>query len=552
VVTVLFLAPLTRTSSSNAINALWQLDGARVAQRAVNATRKVYVRLVVANSAENFTSGPSVVQAINRAFPSDPANTWSIKAVIGVAQSRSSAREALSQFRNVQIVASSVNGTDMRHGLIQDQDPDFGNRFVSVSPSDVQVATAMVAPDVLRRAQSLLANPESQGRPQIIRDPDDTYFSNDLANDLVGDLANGSSTGLTITPPSNPQDLREVATDADYRALAKNMCSADNAQAIWLFSGRGNQLAGLDQKMPAGCQPVVIAGPGAISAVAASDSPGTQLQHMRNLLFYSLVSHPSTASSADTAGVVGTAGVSSTAGAGSQAIGWADGVARASDRATGYAALVEAVRRIPPTGSRGCPQADPDVTQIGMNIPTDVNSDGHNTLGSNSLTCGVRSGSPIYLCPFQSTPGQACTAATGTTPTPTPTPAPTPTPTPPTVKAAANRGSNDPGTLHWYDEPTLLSSGRSTLRPEGLPWDSTMQVLCAAPGENARDGWVGVYSTDHGWGFVHWKVRFQQQNYYLRFTVPGVKNFDPKTMRISHYLPRCSNSGQLQGPKPTT
>jgi hypothetical protein len=511
VVTILFMAPLTRTSGTNAINALWQLDGARAAQRAVNADRKVYVRLVVANSGENFTSGPSVVQAINRAFPRDPADTWSIKSVIGVAQSRTSAREALSQFSNVQMVAASVNGNDMRHGLVRDQEPDFGDRFVSVSPADAQVAAAMLDTSVIDRAKGLLPDPRAAAQLRIIRDPDDTYFSNDLSNNLVS-LAGAAAVAA-------PDDLREIATQSEYESLARSMCAAENAQVIWLFAGRGNQLTRLDKEMTKspgnGCEPVVIAGPGGISAVAASDVQGSDLHRMKNMLFYSLASRPSGAHPEP------------------KGVGWADAVARASDRSTGYASLVEAMQRIPPLGSRGCPVPDPEVTQIGITIASGAGGDGHNTLGPSGTGCGAPAGTAIYLCPFQPDPAATCSAVTvnhGAEPAPKKKPRP--------VTASANRGNHDPGQLTWYDQPKLVVNGRSARRSDGLPWDARMQVLCSASGENATDGWVRVYVRGRGTGFVHWKVRFQEQNYYLRFTVPG-RRFDPRTMLISSYLPRC-------------
>jgi hypothetical protein len=521
VVTVLFLAPLTRTSGTNAINALWQLDGARSAQRAVNADRQVYVRLVVANSGENFTSGPSVVQAINRAFPSDPRNTWSIKSVIGVAQSRTSAREALSQFSNVQMVAASVNGDDMRHGLVRDLEPDFGASFISVSPGDSQVAAAMLDPAVLARARGLLPNPQATAQLRIIEDPDDTYFSNDLSNNLASLAGPGGSArlGPSVAPPTAADELRETATQKTYESLADSVCSTANAQVIWLFAGRGNQLTRLDQQLTRSsyrhCQPVVIAGPGGISAVAASDTAGSRLDHMQNLLFYSLAAQPPS-SSPDPKGV-----------------GWADAVARASDRSTGYAALVEAVQRIPPLGSRGCPAPDPEVAQLGLSIPAGASGNGHNTLGPSTSGCGVRSGSAIYLCPFRAAPGTTCSAVTASGSSSPATPK-----KPRPVTAGATRGSNDPGRLTWYDQPKLVVKGRSTLRPDGLAWDARMQVLCAAVGETARDGWVRVYVRGRGTGYVHWKVRYRDQNYYLSFTVPD-KSFNPRTMRISSYLPKC-------------
>lgn len=414
---LLFLAPLTRTSGSSAINALWQLDGARAAQAAINADGKVYVRLIVANAGENFTSGTSVVQAINRAFPQQRGDNWSIKSVIGVAQSRTSAREALAQFPKVQIVGASLYGTDMRHGLVTGQQPDLGSRFVSVAPSDLQAAKAMLAPNLIERAGSLLPDPDAAARGRnpsaqprnplsgaelrIIRDPDDTYFSNDLSNWLLDHSVRDRVEAefldeKGITAPPAPVDLREVDSADRLREIAATLCDPKNSRVIWLFAGRGNQLSALDNQMTQagldGCAPVVIAGPGGISMVSGSDARGAELHHMRNLFFYSLAETPATTGQA-----VGSA---------------ARSAARASDRATGYASVIEGLRRVLPTGSRACPfHPDPTVAAIGVNIPTGAGGDGHNTLGPGNQ-CGAPNGSETYFCRFQPDPAETCLAAT--------------------------------------------------------------------------------------------------------------------------------------------
>jgi hypothetical protein len=402
-VTVLFLAPLTRTSGSNAINALWQLDGARAAQAAINAGHTLNVRLMVANSGENFTSGASVVQEVGRQFPHDPKNSWSIKAVIGVAQSRTSAREALAQLgTGVQIVAASVNGTDMRHGLVAGQDPDLGARFVSVSPDDAQVAAAMLDSGVLGRARAQLPDPKATAQLRVITDPDDTFFAQDLSNSLRQLAVSGLRDG-TIDPalsaPGEPEPLEEVSPASRYRQLAEEMCAPGSAQAIWLFAGRGNQLAELDHTMSGlhldGCQPTVVAGPGGISAVSVRDVSCAHLDHLRNLFFYTLVSQGSALdpvpSFSDTAAAVS--------------------ISKASDRATGYTSLVEAVSRIPPVSSRICPEPADGVTQLGLDVPPGPDGDGHNTLAPSSAGCGDHAGTPIYFCPFAATGADTSCAA---------------------------------------------------------------------------------------------------------------------------------------------
>jgi len=147
-----------------------------------------------------------------------------------------------------------------------------------------------------------------------------------------------------------------------------------------------------------GCAPVIIAGPGGISAVSGSDARGAELRHMRNLLFYSLADTPTSAG---------------------QRTAWAArSAARASDRATGYASVVEGLRRVLPTGSRACPfHPDPTVAAIGVNIAAGPAGDGHNTLGPGNQ-CGAPAGSATYFCRFQPDPVEICLAATPVDDTP--------------------------------------------------------------------------------------------------------------------------------------
>ncbi|GLY26742.1 hypothetical protein [Kineosporia sp. NBRC 101731] len=375
-VNVLFLAPLSRTPQSRSINALYQLRGAQAAQADINAAGSVYVRLTIANVGEDFTSGPAVVQMIDRQFPSDPRDPNSIKAVIGIAQSRAAAREALSQFDDVTIVASSVNGNGMRHGLVSGQDVDLGKYFVSVAPSNLDVARAMLSAPVLDWAGKALGpqDPGSAPRPlKIILDDRDTFFSNDLAGSLefVGETQDDADFAEPIRV-----NLRETASDRRYDDLAEDLCSLKNAQTVWLFAGRGNQLARLGESMGKGCVniPTIIAGPGALSAVQGT-TPKT-MSYLAKTRFYSLVAQSSGEIARGTT--------------------WSAGVARSGDRATGWAALVEAYRRVAPSDISGCPEPASGVPQIAVSIPGGSDGDGHNTLQPSLCTPEA---TPIYWCP---------------------------------------------------------------------------------------------------------------------------------------------------------
>jgi hypothetical protein len=392
----------------------------------------------------------------------------------------------------------------------------------------------MLDPTVVAKARKLLRNPDGPYQLRIIEDPDDTYFSHDLADELK--RISQARAATSSTPPIvETRELRETDSSTKLRDLGNALCTPAYGQTIWLFAGRGNQLTGLDQHMTStttgrsSCDPVVIAGPGGLSAIAASNEPKSGLTHFRNLLFYSLVDRPAAAT------VNG-------ATAESLGVGWANAVARASDRSTGYAALVEALHRADPSVFT-CPNTPSQIVPIGLNIPPGAGGNGHNTLGPSTGTCGQPGGTPIYFCRYQraTAPSADCPAvSSGPTAKPAPKAAAT-------VTATAHRGLHDPGRLPWYDEPKLVVGARGTLRPDGLPWTSTMSVVCVAPGETVRDGWVGVNVPGHALGFVHWKAKYQDQNYYLKFTLPTGQRFDQRTMKISSYVQaRCPSYAQLE------
>jgi hypothetical protein len=98
------------------------------------------------------------------------------------------------------------------------------------------------------------------------------------------------------------------------------------------------------------------------------------------MLFYSLVDQPATAKVKD--------------------VSWANAVARASDRSTGYAALVEALHRADPSVFT-CPSSPSGIVPIGLNIPPGPDGNGHNTLGPSTGNCEQSAGTPIYFCRYQ-------------------------------------------------------------------------------------------------------------------------------------------------------
>jgi hypothetical protein len=507
-VTVLFLAPLTRTDSGNAINGLWQLQGALAALKGINEQGALPIRLVVANSGEDFTSGPSVVQTIARSFPQ--TGPWSIKAVIGIAQSRASARSALAELRNIPIIAGSVSGRQLRQGIGSDE--PLRTPFRSVSPGDDQVARAMLHPTLIEKVRQ--RDPGATGRVtvRVVGDVKDPYFSGELMVDLSTALR-GNDSGPRL---GEPLDLSALDDSSKVADAAKEICA--DPHAIWLFAGRGNQLTELDHRIGGRCKPMIIGGPGAISAVAATNEPTAKLTSMPNLFSYSLVAKPFTG------------------GLAVRDPNPAIAIVRGSDRSTGYTAMLTAAQLQSEAACPGPPGP------LGMKL----DSNGHNTLAAGNDPCAAPGGSAISFCPFGGAP--SCVSITGPAVTTKPKPAP-----PHTEPAVVQRPENNPAVstgVRWYTEP---KDEPRYERDERLPWDTRVKVLCRAPGETANVGWVGV-STGNGTpgqiggsGFIRWKMRLQDLNVYLRFpNLPGKLSLgEPTSQLLPATLPSCADRIQL-------
>jgi hypothetical protein len=263
----------------------------------------------------------------------------------------------------------------------------FGANFVSVAPSDHEVARALLSDPVLATAEATL--PRAPGRATtvdlgIIRDSTDTYFSNDLGNSL-DEVAEQSLQGRVGV--RERVDLRETAPAAHYRNLAADMCSSRSSRTVWLFAGRGTQLTRLDQALREQngrprCRPAIIAGPGALSAVQSGSV--TAAGPLQNLLFYSLVNRSWSLEPAD--------------------LTPNEAIARAGDLSTGWAATVEAYRRLVPKGAVRCPES-PHGPQIQVSIEGGADGDGHNTLFGPPDECAAGPAPAIYLCPLNDATG---------------------------------------------------------------------------------------------------------------------------------------------------
>jgi len=409
--TVAFLAPLSRSLPGNPINALFQLSGAAAAQEAINAAGGTQVRLVVVNSGDNFVSGPSVAQALRRTFSAADApasDGGALRALVGLSQSRASTLESVHVLTaadpQLRVVAASVNGSTMRSGGTLQL--GAGDRFRSVAPGDHRVARAM-----LRAVGDLGLS--GGVTLHVLFDGNDTFFSNELRNALKEQAAAGPAPVTAVTEDR----FDETAGPGRAEELARSLCASTGRNDVWMFAGRGAQLRQLGDTMndlrrrgavTGPCAPHVVAGPGGLSVFADPDTPRTAGTvagpdgPWQNLLFYSLATgdDPATGGGGDGGAGIADAG---------------QGPARAaqeSDRRTGYASLLEAMRELPGvtltcgTGLRAA---------LGLSF-TDAEPDpGHNTLGAGPADgagggpddggCGVPQGSRIYFCPVD---GSGC------------------------------------------------------------------------------------------------------------------------------------------------
>jgi hypothetical protein len=529
-VTVVFLAPLSRTNATYAINALWQLEGVTDALERINGPGSpVRARLVVANAGENFVSGAGVVRELQRVFRGS-GDRPGIDAVIGIAQSRASAREALVQFGDkVQIVAASVYGTQLKRGLGNDQRTPL-TTFTAIAPSDEQIAALMVsqARQVAGRARGLagrttgLAGGEAGNKTPklgLIYDDADPYFSVDLNIALRNQVVQQTGTEpIQTIIDSEVGGNGRPSTDQRTRENVDALCQPDRKDWVWLYAGRGNRWTTLDGKLRErpNCRPHVVGGPGTVSAVAASPDAGQELNASDNLSFLSLVGTTE----------------------GGKAEVTAEEVAQGTDRALGEASLlaVDALQ-VPRTCLGGQRSA------LGLKFDDET---GHNTLAQGpDEPCSREGGSQAYFCTFAHahTPDAArCSPApdpSGTRPVPPPAPS---------LRAVVNRPPGNPQAgLPVYREPRATGSALGVK----LPWESPVTVRCLVPrlpqDAVADDAWLGITTPASGSGFIRWRYHGRDLNVYLRFPeLPGpLARGEWTSLPLPTTLPSCADNGEL-------
>jgi hypothetical protein len=270
VATVAFFAPLSRTlgnSDQQTINARWQLEGVAAAQRRINADAgRVGIKVVVANSGNQFATGDAVAELLDR-MPTSGQD--GLAAVVGISQSRHTSRSAIATLGDVLVVGASVNGTRM---------PDDLPNFFMVAPPDSVIARRMHA--------YRTRDPELRDvRAVVVYDPADTFFSKDLYEQLRSVDAGYGTGALT---------LGESSTEADVENVAAELCRQD---VVPFFAGRADQLIHLarviDRRPDCAAARsrgiTVVAGPGALVAIASDPPDDLPDYPWLDLRYYSLV-----------------------------------------------------------------------------------------------------------------------------------------------------------------------------------------------------------------------------------------------------------------------
>lgn len=179
---VVFFAPLTRPKDFAGrfvpANALWQLKGAiatrkRLNDLANNNPERVPLKLRLANIGDLFKDGADVAPVIADQPAKGPG---SVAAVIGISQSRRESLEAFTKMSDIPVIGASIFG-GMANGA---------DNFFMVGPADARFTEKM----------ALWVHDHAPGYvgAEIVYDPDDQYFSDNLREDLTVDLTRAGVT----------------------------------------------------------------------------------------------------------------------------------------------------------------------------------------------------------------------------------------------------------------------------------------------------------------------------------------------------------------------
>jgi ABC-type branched-subunit amino acid transport system substrate-binding protein len=253
--TLVFFAPLTVPDQPERLGqtSLRQLRGVALAQAEANRQartdqNKARVRVLLANPGDRFAHGPEVARQISAEARRDDT----LVGVVGIAQSRSSSREAIGILaeQNLPVVAGPVTGDAMI---------ESSPYYYQVSPRNERVARVLVA----FATSTPIAGSGDDLRPArravIVKDHSDEYSQN-LADDIRRSFeAAGHRTIRTfsyaVEDPSLPMPAPDPANQEvrvpSLDQLAHDVCTSlgRDPDVVVFFTSRAQQLAGMLNSM---------------------------------------------------------------------------------------------------------------------------------------------------------------------------------------------------------------------------------------------------------------------------------------------------------------
>lgn len=241
--TVVFFAPMTQPRGPETLGqtSLPQLRGAALAQAEANRAARndrntVPIRVLLANPGGQFRFGREVAGQISELVGNDDR----LVGVVGIAQSRTSSREAIEVLAggSLPVVAGPVTGDRMIGS---------SEYYYQVSPRNERVAEMLV--DFATRTKVVGADTDLRvaRRAVIVKDHSDEYSDN-LADDLrqsftgqiLGTFSYAEEDATTPVPEGEPDEV--VGSFAD---LAAKVCPWLQDDVVIFYASRAAQLSGM-------------------------------------------------------------------------------------------------------------------------------------------------------------------------------------------------------------------------------------------------------------------------------------------------------------------
>ncbi|MEV0415221.1 hypothetical protein AB0I68_31635 [Streptomyces sp. NPDC050448] len=231
--TVVFFAPLTTEPGDSTPVSLQSLRGALAAQNEVNGREGdiVQIRVLIANSGKYFTygsqssPGPDVAQEIIARKDRDR-----ITAVIGITQSRPTSFAAVQELSaaSIPVIGNSVTGSKM----VDAKSPSY---YFQVSPSNERISEVMAEFSTHSEQIGNLTTDTGNGRTAVlVYDPDDDFFSADLAAKFSDKYKGGKVVTVPYYENRNGQIVSEVA---------RNVCTEVRASGGYIvYAARSGEM----------------------------------------------------------------------------------------------------------------------------------------------------------------------------------------------------------------------------------------------------------------------------------------------------------------------